>query len=400
MTEEGAGHIDGTPVGDVLVSFLKDTAMMPASELTRIVDTAGQALGAQSARLLIADYGLTSLQALGEHGPTGPRLPIAGTLAGRSFARAEAVTSGGEPTTVWLPLSDGSERVGVLELAHGSWSADLHAKLEPVLRLLVLVLLSRQRYTDVLLRSRRSEPLSLAAELQWELLPPLAYSTARASVSGILEPAYSIGGDSFDYAFNPHRVEFAIIDAVGHGLAAVSISVTAINSLRNARRDATPLERAYTNTGDAIEAQFGDSSFATAQIGSLALDTGVLTWLNAGHPLPLLVRNLSYGGELGCEPSRPMGLGGSVAEVATYKLQAGDRVLFYTDGVIESTTTDGEQFGVARLADYAVRATGEHLSPAETVRSLSTAIMAYNDDRLSDDATLLLIEYHGAAPQD
>ena len=133
----------------------------------------------------------------------------------------------------------------------------------------------------------------------------------------------------------------------------------------------------------------------TAQLGSLALDSGELTWLNAGHPLPLLVRDGSYTGELPCRPSVPMGLGGSVAEIATLRLQPGDRVLYYTDGVTETRSLEGEPFGVGRLADFLVRATLDGVSPAETVRSLSASIVGHNGDNISDDATLLLIEYHG-----
>ena len=93
------------------------------------------------------------------------------------------------------------------------------------MRLLALVLISKRRYTDVVHRTRRVQPLSVAAEMQWDLLPPLACTTACVSVSGILEPAYSIGGDSFDYAMNADRVGFAIVDAVGHGMPAVLLSV-------------------------------------------------------------------------------------------------------------------------------------------------------------------------------
>ena len=213
-------------------------------------------------------------------------------------------------------------------------------------------------------------------------------------MSGILEPAYSIGGDSFDYALNRDCAEFAIVDAVGHGMSAVMMSVAAMNSLRNARR--RPRARtAYENTGEVIETQFGAECFVTAQLGSLALDSGELTWLNAGHPLPLLVRDGSFTGELWCRPSMPMGLGGSVAEIAKVKLQPGDRVLFYTDGVTETQAQGGERFGMPRLADFLVRATLDGVSPAESVRRLSASIMHHNGANLSDDATLLLIEYHG-----
>ena len=382
---------------EALLSLLADTTELPASELTRVVSLAGTVLGADRARVLVADYGLVWLQQLGDDGPSGEPQAIEGTLAGHAFAREEAVVSEGEPTLVYVPLSEGSERLGVLELTYGTWTEDVRAALAPVVRVLVLVLISKRRYTDVVLRARRYQRLSIAAELQWDLLPPLNCSTDRASVSGILEPAYSIGGDSFDYAMNRDRAEFAIVDAVGHGMSAVLMSVAAITSLRNARRESLDLHDAYESTGQVIATQFGPECFVTAQLGSLALDTGELTWLNAGHPLPLLVRDGSYVGELPCRPSVPMGLGGPVAEIAVVKLQPGDRVLFHTDGVTETQAPGGERFGIPRLADFLVRATLDGVSPAETVRRLSALIMQHNGADLSDDATLLLVQYHGAS---
>lgn len=61
---------------------------------------------------------------------------------------------------MFVPLSEGSERLGVLELAHTAWSDDLRSLLDPVARIIVLLLISKRRGTDVVLRSRRSEPLS------------------------------------------------------------------------------------------------------------------------------------------------------------------------------------------------------------------------------------------------
>jgi serine phosphatase RsbU (regulator of sigma subunit) len=144
-----------------------------------------------------------------------------------------------------------------------------------------------------------------------------------------------------------------------------------------------------------VETQFAHSYFVTAQLGSLAFDTGELTWLNAGHPPPLLVRDCTYLGELACAPSLPMGLGGLVREVATERLQRGDRILFYTDGVTEMRSPEGKEFGTDRLADFLVRATLDRVSPAETVRRLSASVVAYNEEGRTDDATLLLLEYHG-----
>lgn len=379
-----------------MAMLLRDASAVAADELTKVVELAGAALGATTARMLVADYGLTSLQELGEHGPLGPSQPIEGTMAGRCFASSHIVVAPEhDPPTVWIPLTEGSERLGVLEITHAGWSDDVQRAAGPVADILVLVLVSRRRYTDVLLRSRRSEPLSLAAEIQWSLLPPLTCSTEQISASGILEPAYSIGGDSFDYALSSTGLEFAIIDAVGHGLPAVAISTIAINGLRNARREGHGLETAYLDTDAALRTQFTRSAYSTGQIGSLDKHSGELTWLNAGHPLPLLVRDHTFVGELACRPSLPMGLGGSVTEVAVAHLQPGDRVLFHTDGIIESRSPDGDVFGMERLADLLVRAAADGTPPAETVRRLAASVLDFNGRTLRDDATLLMLEYHG-----
>lgn len=386
-----AAALDG-----LLGRLLRDADQLPASALRDVVDLAGRALGASSARMLVADYSLTSLQELGENGPQGPRQLIEGTMAGRCFATGQIVTVD-DPATVWVPLSDCTERLGVLELGHPSWSDEPREAVDAVTRILVLLIVSRRRYTDIVLRSRRSEPLSTAAEIQWSLLPPLTCSTGHFSASGILEPAYSIGGDTFDYAQNADGLEFAIVDAVGHGLPAVSISVVAVNCLRNARREGHGLERAYLDTDAALRSQFTRSAFATGQTGSLDHHTGELTWLNAGHPLPLLVRDGTFIGEIECRPSLPMGLAGSVSEVATTQLQPGDRVLFHTDGVIESRSPDDDVFGVERLADLLVRGTADGTSPAESVRRLAATVLDYTGRSLRDDATLFMLEYHGPA---
>jgi serine phosphatase RsbU (regulator of sigma subunit) len=384
-----------TARGAALSSFVTSTAGVPPNDLDRVLELTARALGASSARVLIADYALVSLQELGVDGPTGPHQSIDGTLPGRAFVRNEIVFSPDDPTFVCVPLEDQGERLGVLELRHPHWTDDVQAELDPIVRVLVLVLISKRRFTDTVLRSRRAQPLSLAAEMQWDLLPSPTCSTDVVSMSGILEPAYTIGGDAFDFAVNPGRVEFSIVDAVGHGVSAVSMSTFAVNSLRNARREGAGLETAYRETGTMISAQFGNSYFVTGQLGSIALDTGVLTWLNAGHPLPLLVRDQTFVGELTCAPSLPMGLGGSVAEIATEQLQPGDRVLFFTDGVSEAKSPAGEDFGVPRLADLLVRATLDGVSPAETARRLTTSIVTFNSAGLNDDATLLLVDYHG-----
>jgi serine phosphatase RsbU (regulator of sigma subunit) len=360
------------------------------ADIAGIVDAMRVLVDATTVRLHVADYALNSARVLQPSGDMGDTYLLEGTLTGRAFKTGEPVLA---DTTWWLPLVDGAERLGVLELEYAGEPPRSQDLLTMLAGLLVLVIVSVRRYTDVWLRTRRAQPMSAAAEAQWDLLPPLASISPDIAVSGVLEPAYEIGGDSFDYALNHGRLDFAIVDAVGHGMSAVLMSTAIINCLRNARRERRDLQFAYRQADAVMERHFGNSNYVTGQFGSLDLASGVLTWLNAGHLLPMLVRNGSYVGQLQCAPSMPLGLGGPVVQIAHEPLQRGDRVLFYTDGISESVSPDGGRFGEERLADYLVRATLDGLPSAETVRRLSAAVGTHVGKTLNDDATMLLVEY-------
>ncbi len=363
------------------------------ADVLELLDLMCELLGAQAARFYVADYSLRRLQQVDGSGPVGPPLTIAGTLMGRVFTSGDVQVLGTDPTVVVVPLVEGSSPIGVMELDFRVWDGVVPALLDPIAAIFVMAWILKGRYTDTAARARRSEPLSAAAEVQWDLLPPLACSTDQVAVSGILEPAYEIGGDSFDYAFDAARLDFTIVDAIGHGMSAVLMSAAAINSLRNSRRAQASIAAAYDGADRAIATQFGQSYYVTGIIGTLDLQRGTLTWINAGHVLPMLVRNGTYAGPLTCKPSKPFGLGGPVVEVAEQTLQPGDRVLFYTDGITEARSSDESFFGDDRLADRLVRASLENLPVQETVRHLAESILSFSDVGLRDDATMLLMEY-------
>jgi hypothetical protein len=107
----------------VVAELLQRTWDIPPSELTSIVEVARDLLDADTATILVADYGLLSLRALGDDGPMAEGQAIEGTLAGRSLARGTVITSGTDPTVGYVPLTEGAERVGVLELSHRCWVA-------------------------------------------------------------------------------------------------------------------------------------------------------------------------------------------------------------------------------------------------------------------------------------
>ena len=146
---------------------------------------------------------------------------------------------------------------------------------------------------------------------------------------------------------------------------------------------------------EAISGSFrGD--FVTAQVAQLSTVTGTLNWVNAGHPLPMLVRDGVVVGELTCAPRPPVGLHrlhSRPTVVETVQLQRSDRVLFYTDGLVEGGRRGGSRFGVERLADLLSRAHSEGLGCAETIRQLGHRVLEHADYELNDDATMLLVEW-------
>jgi serine phosphatase RsbU (regulator of sigma subunit) len=239
--------------------------------------------------------------------------------------------------------------------------------------------------------------MTLPAEMQHALLPPLTFGTTRVILSGLLAPAYEVGGDAFDYALNGHIAHVAVFDAVGHGLHASLLANLAVSCYRNGRRAGLPLLERVAAIDAALSDGFGPERYATAVIGELDIDTGLFRWVNAGHPEPMLLRDGQVVKELACEPALPLGMGvltgGPTYTVCEEALQPGDRLLLVTDGVDEARTEDGSFFGRDRLAEFAARQLASGLPTPEVMRRLQAAILRYQTGRLQDDATTLFVEW-------
>jgi serine phosphatase RsbU (regulator of sigma subunit) len=170
-----------------------------------------------------------------------------------------------------------------------------------------------------------------------------------------------------------------------------------VGSYRHSRRERLSLMETYEAMDDVLARQFGDDRFATAQLGELRLDTGELTLLNAGHPPPLLVGRDGDTRSVPCSAALPVGLGPDQSPpVTTARLDAGDRLLFFTDGVVENRRADGEQFGEERLRQAFAEECAAGLNTSETVRRLSQSFLRLHDGHTRDDATWVLVEYAGS----
>jgi serine phosphatase RsbU (regulator of sigma subunit) len=382
--------------------LLRTTHLAGPDDLPALVQAAGAELGAVRAVLYVVDYDQVQLMPLVDAvtgGDLPQPLPIEGTLAGRSFSDVtQHTTTLSSGRALWTPLLDGTDRLGVLHLQFGAEcdvDEDLMRIGADVAALLADLVTTRAMYGDAVERARRRVPMTLPAELQWRLLPPLTFVSPHVAVSGILAPTHEVAGDSFDYALNDNVLHVALVDGMGHGLESTLLASVAVGALRNARRAGLTLPDTVQATDAVLSAHFGPDRFVTGIVGELNIDTGWWRWATCGHPPALLVRGRRVVKELDAVIGVPLGLGmlEDGVELGAERLEPGDRLLLYTDGVVEARNADGVFFGTERLAELVLRQDAAQRPAAETLRRLNHAILAHQDGALQDDATTVLVEW-------
>lgn len=380
----------------VLTDLLRDSHLVVPDDVPALLVEHARGIGAEDAALYLVDYDQRVLVPVPKPGgPVREEVVIDSTMAGRSYRTVETQQIIGEDgrTRVWAPVLDGAERLGVLETDFGVEQPNLE-EVRTFAGLVAELVMTKQAYGDLFERVRRRQPMSIAAELAWNLLPPLTFATDRLVISGVLAPPYDLGGDSFDYAVDAHTARIAVFDAMGHGLEAGLLVSVAMAASRSSRRAGTDLTGSVAAIDRAIDAHFGPDRFVTAVMADLDLATGRLQWSVSGHPPPLLLRNGRVVKTLVGEIAPPLGIGGVVA-VAEEMLEPADQVLFFTDGVVEARSAEGQFFGIDRLVEMITRASASAAPPPETMRRLLHAILDHQDGELQDDATIVAVEWRG-----
>jgi serine phosphatase RsbU (regulator of sigma subunit) len=375
--------------------------------LAELVAQHAREIGLAEVVVYLADYGQTRLVPLPYPGmPARGPLSVDVTLAGRAYRTASALD--GEPDgtpgrRLWLPLLDGSERIGVLEATlpdqlTGPVPAEVMTAGRQYARVVAQLVVGRWAYGDVFEIVRRARPMTLPAEIQWKLLPPTTFATDRLTIAGTLEPWDEVGGDAFDYAVNGDVAHLALFDAMGHQLGATLLSTVAVGGYRNARRAQLDLPGTYAAIDRDVAAQFGRRAFVTGLLIELNTGTGELRWISAGHLPPLLLRAGRLVKTLVGRPALPMGLRMQLTDppVHSEQLEPGDRIIAYTDGVVEARY-HGEFFTEERLADFVERESASGHSPPEVLRRLIRGVLDHQHGRLQDDATIMLLEWGPAA---
>ena len=359
-------------------------------------------LGGTDLVLYLIDYECTSLVPHPDLLPHGGRVEAAavdGTMAGRAYMSSTPLAVQREDGWhVWVPVTERADRLGVLSMILPEWDEQLEYYLVELGYAAAHLVIACSRYTDLTHLLRRRKDMDLAAEMQWSLLPPLSFTVGGTTIAGLLEPAYEVGGDCFDYALNFGYLDVAIFDAVGHGLLSAVMGSLILGAYRNGRREVDGLQGVVRRLDEAMSTFPAEQAFATALLARLNVETGRLTWTSCGHPQPIHVRRGTTLPEVDLVPGAPIGMGAlapAVGEVVEVSLEPGDGVLLYTDGVVDSQGPDGEDFGEARLKDLLER---EHLSgrqPPEVLRRLVRSAVTHQTTRLRDDASMVYLRWDG-----
>jgi hypothetical protein len=304
------------------------------------------------------------------------------------------VTAG--PWTVLAPVTERGETIGLLELLLPQKpGADIVADATRAGHLLALVVITARRHTDLFGWERRGRPFTLAAEIQHRLLPG-AYTCATAgfTLSAWLEPADHVGGDTFDYSVSPDVLHLSVVDAMGHGVTSALTASICAGNLRATRRQGASLLAQATHTNAAMAdhaARVGDEGFCTALLGRLNLRTQVLELLDAGHVGPYLARS-GMVSAVELPVSLPLGLFADTTYTTTsLTMQPGDRLVIVTDGMLEHDAATVDL--VATINQTRL------LHPTQTARFLTDRVLEAAGDDLADDATVLVLDWHGPPTQ-
>src|SRR4051812_907508 len=206
-------------------------------------------LGAREGNLLIADFSgravvrLTSTDRVDGARIRGSEqaetLPLAGTAHDRVLRTQQAdVQPVDDGARMIAPVTSRGDAIGLLELVLPRIPSPQEvADIGSPAHALAYILTAARRHTDVFEWGMRSTPFSLAAEIQRRLLPAaFTCEAGQFTLAGWLEPAASVGGDTFDYTLDRDSLQVSITDAVGHEVGAFLLATLLVGSLRNGRR--------------------------------------------------------------------------------------------------------------------------------------------------------------------
>ncbi|MEV0085463.1 PP2C family protein-serine/threonine phosphatase [Saccharopolyspora sp. NPDC050642] len=366
----------------------------PAHELAEVLDEVlRKYYCAISSEIYLIDLRLALLEPV--LASTAPGVPLVGTPAGRAYCDqvpVREVVGGG--VVLNLPMAVRGDRIGVLnvrlpELPDAAGTDELVALAGTVAHAITLAEVATDRYR----RARRPERLTLAAEMQWQLLPVRAVDGKSYRLAGQLEPAYAVRGDNFDWSQEAETLTVAVTNGMGEGVTASMLTTLAITALRNARRSGADLVEQAALADQAVWSHHTGAEYVATLLIQLDLQSGSVLAIDAGSPRIWRVRQDGVA-PISLEAQLPLGMfDGTEYVTQAFELEAGDRLFILTDGIYGAVLEDRNYTMTSlRRALQSSRL----LPPAEAVRALMSDLRAFlRDQELDDDAVAVCLDWLG-----
>lgn len=236
--------------------------------------------------------------------------------------------------------------------------------------------------------------LAAARRIQGSLLPSAAPRLEGAEIAFRHVPASAVAGDLFEFLdVSPRRAGLLVADVSGHGIGAALIASMVKVAAAAQREHADDPPRVLAGIHAALAGELPAGQFVTAVYLHLDLARGVLRHASAGHP-PALVRRAADGQVVAVGGTGPLiaSLASPDYPLAQVPIATGDRVLLYTDGVVEAMRPDGTMFGEERLSALVAGAPGGPEGLLSAIVDEVTAFTGRRDEGFEDDLTLLAVE--------
>ena len=344
----------------------------------------------ERAEVLLGDLSLNTLRpVLDPEGPSGG--PLEQRCFGSQLPVIDPRPDG--PARLLLPLTVWGDRLGVLRVeSPRPATRELTAELTTLAGELAMALRTADRDTDRYRKVRRHQRLTMAAELQWDLLPGRSLSGDRFRLAGALEPAYAVYGDHYDWSVDADRITLTVLNGHGDGIEASLLTTMAVNAMRNARRSGAGIVEQAELASDAVYSRHGGSTYVATLLLEIGLDDGVVEAVDAGSPRAMVahegeIRTITLDQQL------PLGMfGDNRYETQKFQLEAGDRLLVASDGVHAAAPGGRPEYGTSALLT-ALRRTRLQ-PPAEAVGTVIRSLREYHSGLdPEDDAVIVCLDW-------
>ncbi len=265
----------------------------------------------------------------------------------------------------------------------------------------VLVGLVIAAYVRSQLSSQRAKEMKMASDIQESAIPrvfPPFPDEKRVDIYASMKTAKDVGGDFYDFYFSgPQKITFLIADVSDKGVPAALFMMRAKTIIKSIAQTGKPIADVVTESNDALCEGNGANMFVTAWIGEIDLMSGRITYVNAGHNPPVVIKADGTASYLRTRPGLVLGaMPGIKYRSQEIDFAPGDAIYLYTDGITEQPDDQGELLGEERLL-ATISKTGAGGDLAKLLQSVLARVSAYaaGADQ-ADDCTQLVIRYRGS----